>query len=50
MNSMVPLDTGEGRVGISIAIDDVEAAVEEVREEGMAVSLEAQEPPLATWA
>lgn len=38
-NPSVPLSPGEGGVGLSLAVDDVESAVDELEDEGMSVLL-----------
>lgn len=39
-NPQIPVTPGEGGVGVSLAVDDVEAAVDELREEGMTVMMD----------
>lgn len=39
-NPNVPIAPGEGGVGVALAVDDVEAAVEELESDGTAVLLE----------
>lgn len=40
-NPHVPISPGEGGVGIALAVDDVEGAIDELREEGMTVLMDA---------
>jgi predicted enzyme related to lactoylglutathione lyase len=49
-NPQVPLTPGEGGTGIALAVDDVEASVDELRNEGMEVLLEPQEFPTCDMA
>jgi predicted enzyme related to lactoylglutathione lyase len=39
-NPHVPISPGEGGVGLALAVDDVEGAVTELREEGMTVLMD----------
>ncbi|WP_313690870.1 VOC family protein [Halorarum halobium] len=50
VNPAVPLSPGAGGVGVSMAVDDVESAVERLRDEGMAVLMEPQEFPTCAMA
>lgn len=40
VNPQVPLTPGEGGVGLSLAVDDVADAIDELRDEGLAVLME----------
>ncbi|WP_248906195.1 VOC family protein [Halocatena marina] len=49
-NPHFPVTPGAGGTGVAMAVDDVEAAVEELRDEGMDVVLELQEFPTCDMA